>query len=139
MTEETQEFAHHTDTKFFTNEPGNTLYERFCRTLNFAKQFDCIVGYFRTSGFYRLYKSLDKVEKIRILVGLNVDRQTFDIICQAGQQQEELFENTANINRLFAEEVSKEFEEAEETKKLIKMIKVCHRDTLDSYYIIIIS
>lgn len=118
MTEETQEFAHHTDTKFFTNEPGNTLYERFCRTLNFAKQFDCIVGYFRTSGFYRLYKSLDKVEKIRILVGLNVDRLTFDIICQAGQQQEELFENTANINRLFAEEVSKEFEEADDTKEV---------------------
>ena len=100
MAEETQEFLHGTDTKFFTNEPGNTLYERFCSTLNVAKQFDCLVGYFRTSGFYRLYKSLDKVEKIRILVGLNVDKQTFDIIQES--IKDELFEGQAQIKeRIF--------------------------------------
>ena len=67
-------------TKFYTNEEGNTLYERFNQTLKNAQYFDSLVGYFRTSGFYRLYKSLDNVEKIRILIGLNIDKQTFDIV-----------------------------------------------------------
>lgn len=35
--------------------------------------FDMIVGYFRISGFKLLYKSFEKIGKIRILVGLNVD------------------------------------------------------------------
>ena len=67
-------------TKFYTNEEGNTLYERFNQTLKNAQYFDSLVGYFRTSGFYRLYKSLENVDKIRILAGLNIDKQTYDII-----------------------------------------------------------
>ncbi len=63
-----------TDTKFFTNELGSTLYDRFNHTLKSARFFDTLVGYFRTSGFYRLYKSLDNVEKIRILVGNDMYR-----------------------------------------------------------------
>lgn len=47
-----------------------------------------LIGYFRTSGFYRLYKSLDNIEKIRILVGLNVDRQTLETV--DGIRQEKL-------------------------------------------------
>ena len=50
-------------TKFFTNEEGNTLYERFNQTLKNAQYFDSFVGYFRTSGFYRLYNALGNVEK----------------------------------------------------------------------------
>ena len=65
----------YTDTKFFTNEPENTLYERFAAILKSNTQFfDVLVGYFRTSGFFRMWQSLEDVEKIRILVGLNVDR-----------------------------------------------------------------
>ncbi len=39
-----------------------------------------LVGYFRTSGFHLLYDAMEDVEKIRILVGLSVDRQAFEII-----------------------------------------------------------
>jgi hypothetical protein len=37
------------------------------------------VGYFRTSEFYKLYKSFDKIDKIRILIGLNVDNKIYEI------------------------------------------------------------
>ena len=65
----------HTDLKFFTNEPERDLYSRFATILKSNTQFfDILVGYFRTSGFFKLYEALDGVEKIRILVGLNVDK-----------------------------------------------------------------
>ena len=68
------------DLTFFTNEPGAALHERFNSTLVHVRFFDVLVGYFRTSGFHLLSDALEKVEKIRILVGLSVDRQAFEII-----------------------------------------------------------
>jgi len=69
-----------TDLTFFTNEPGSTLLDRFRKTLKDVRFFDVLVGYFRTSGFYNLYESFESIDKIRILVGLNVDRKAFEII-----------------------------------------------------------
>ena len=66
------------DLKFFTNEPDATLYDRFVQTLQHAQFFDVLVGYFRTSGFKRLADVLEKTEKVRILVGINVDRRAYD-------------------------------------------------------------
>ena len=57
------------DLKFFTNEPERDLYSRFCNILKGHTQFfDILVGYFRTSGFFRMYPAMKDVEKIRILV-----------------------------------------------------------------------
>ena len=71
----------HTDSKFFTNEPEKDLYSRFAAVLKSNTQFfDVLVGYFRSSGFFKMYESLETVEKIRILVGLNVDRFTVKIL-----------------------------------------------------------
>jgi hypothetical protein len=70
-----------TDLTFFTNdEPGTSLYERFQRTLTEVQFFDALVGYFRISGFHRLYEALDDVDQIRILVGLNVGTTTHDLL-----------------------------------------------------------
>ena len=75
---------HHNDLTFFTNEPERDLYSRFSKILNsYTQFFDILVGYFRTSGFFNLYQSMQDIEKIRVLVGLNVDRRTIDIINQA--------------------------------------------------------
>ena len=74
----------HTDQTFFTNEPERNLYERFSKILKSNTQFfDVLVGYFRTSGFFSLYEAMQDIEKIRILVGLNVDKKTIEIINQA--------------------------------------------------------
>lgn len=105
------------NTKFYTNKDGVGLYERFNQTLKHAQYFDSLVGYFRTSGFYRLYKSLENVEKIRILVGLNVDRQTFDILHDIGQQKLD-FESQTSIKKHFVQEVKSEFENSDDTEDI---------------------
>ncbi len=68
------------DLTFFTNEADASLLDRFKSTLAYVQYFDVLVGYFRTSGFHLLYQALEDVERIRILVGLSVDRQAFEII-----------------------------------------------------------
>ena len=77
----------HNDLTFFTNEPERDLGSRFNKILNNNTAFfDVLVGYFRTSGFFKLYDSMYDIEKIRILVGLNVDAQTVQIINEANAQ-----------------------------------------------------
>ena len=68
------------DTSFFTNELDNTLVDRFNVLLKDTEFFDCLVGYFYVSGFYKLQKSLKTTDKIRILVGMGIDSQTFELI-----------------------------------------------------------
>jgi hypothetical protein len=71
------------DLKFFTNEPERDLYSRFSTILKSNTEFfDVLVGYFRTSGFFKLYPALESVEKIRILVGLDTDKFTVKIMDQ---------------------------------------------------------
>ncbi len=77
----------HNDLTFFTNQPDRDLYSRFCKILNSNTQFfDVLVGYFRTSGFFKLYPAMENIEKIRILIGLSVDKYTVKIIDQASEQ-----------------------------------------------------
>lgn len=109
----------HTDLKFFTNEPERDLYSRFSSILkSYTKNFDVLVGYFRTSGFFRLYEAMETVEKIRILVGLNVDRQTVEIIDEA--KKEPLTIKAAT--EVFQNKVEEEFEETEVTSEKEKAI-----------------
>lgn len=65
-------------TKFFTNEDKNTLLNKFKGIFEYRNihYFDALVGYFRSSGYFRLRKDFEKVEEIRILVGIDVDRIT---------------------------------------------------------------
>jgi superfamily II DNA/RNA helicase len=68
-----------TDTGIFTND-GTPLINRFLTVMRSVQALDVVVGYFRMSGFERLHEALADVEKIRILVGLNVDTQTFQLV-----------------------------------------------------------
>lgn len=69
-----------TDITFITNEQDRSLLERFKVLIKDTQFFDVLVGYFYTSGFHALYKSLEKSEKIRILIGISTDRKTYDLI-----------------------------------------------------------
>jgi len=72
------------DLTFLTNEAGKSLRHRFGALLtDDTRFFDCLVGYFFISGFYKLYPSLEKVEKIRILVGLKTDRTAHGLLQEA--------------------------------------------------------
>ena len=68
------------DLTFITNESGKTLKDRFEVLIKDSKFFDCLVGYFYSSGFHAIYKSLEKTEKIRILIGISTSKQVFDLI-----------------------------------------------------------
>ncbi len=68
------------DLTFITNESGKTLRDRFEQLIKDCQFFDCLVAYFLVSGFYAIYKSLDKTEKIRILIGIGTNRETFNLI-----------------------------------------------------------
>lgn len=56
--------------KFLTNQGENTLSKRLEKILPQTHDFDCLVGYFFISGFFRLYPALESVTNIRILIGL---------------------------------------------------------------------
>ena len=52
------------DLTFLTNETDSFLRERFGALLaEDTRFFDCLVGYFFISGFYKLNTVLEKVEK----------------------------------------------------------------------------
>ena len=104
----------HTDLTFFTNEPDRNLYERFSNILKSNTQFfDVLVGYFRTSGFFKMYEAMADVEKIRILVGLNVDKYTVKIIDKANNEIAFDKLTTKEAKEALDKDIVSEFEKSE--------------------------
>ena len=83
--------------------------------------FDVLVGYFRSSGFYQLYEALEDVDKIRILVGLNVDRQAYEIM-QINEENGTIdFESHQRTKNLFQKNLISEIEESRENDQQLEM------------------
>ena len=101
-----------TDTRFFTNDEGGTLLDRFKKTLEHVDKFDVLVGYFRSSGFYLLQKELEKVNKIRILNGIDVDKKIYD----AHQQSQLAFDHeaTSQLNERISNSIQEEWVQADD-------------------------
>ena len=62
--------------KFFNNNPENTLFDKFkgiAEGMPNFYTFLAVVGYFRSSGYFKLRKELSNVQEIKILVGINID------------------------------------------------------------------
>lgn len=102
-----------TDLTFFTNEPGLALLDRFRKTLKDVRYFDILVGYFRSSGFFHLQDSFEGIDKIRILVGLSVDKRTYQAI-ESTRQKELDFESHASVKKSFGDELRREAETSED-------------------------
>lgn len=109
-----------TDTRFFTNEAGLTLLDRFKATLKDAKYFDVLVGYFRLSGFYQLSDSFEKIDKIRIIVGLSTDRETFNAIRHNRENSIIDFESDKNAKLQYEQNVISEIESVTENNALVE-------------------
>lgn len=102
-----------TDLTFITNENSQNLKARFNVLIKDARFFDCLVGYFYTSGFYAIHDALAKTEKIRILIGISTDRRTYDLITNAQREQQlEFHFPPAEARQVYAELVEKELEES---------------------------
>ncbi len=64
------------ESKFFTNDIGNTLYDKFRGILTEMQglhSFHAVVGFFRSSGYFALREQLSGLDKVQILVGINID------------------------------------------------------------------
>lgn len=108
-----------TDLTFFTNEPERDLYSRFSKILKSNTQFfDVLVGYFRTSGFFKMYEAMESVEKIRILVGLNVDKYTVKIIDKANADISYEAPTTKEAKDAFSDSIENEFAQSETTAEI---------------------
>tara|TARA_Y100001970_G_scaffold8944_1_gene10387 strand:+ start:560 stop:3811 length:3252 start_codon:yes stop_codon:yes gene_type:complete len=103
-----------TDSTFFTNEEGKTLLDRFKQTISKAKYFDALVGYFRMTGFHNLYEELQSVDKIRILVGLEVDSKSYDLIEETRQEGLD-FESNKKVTEITTNAVIDELNNAEDS------------------------
>ncbi|MBM4176727.1 MAG: helicase, partial [Ignavibacteria bacterium] len=76
------------DLTFIINESEQNLKQRFEVLINDSRFFDCLVGYFYISGFHSIFKALEKNEKIRILVGMNMNRTIYDLWKSTNQEEQ---------------------------------------------------
>lgn len=63
-------------TKFFNNTLGNTIFEKLKGIASEMATFDrflAVVGFFRSSGYFKLRKELGDISEMKILVGINID------------------------------------------------------------------
>ncbi|MDD2716797.1 MAG: helicase-related protein [Candidatus Wallbacteria bacterium] len=106
------------DRTFITNENGKSLLDRFEILIKDTRFFDVLVGYFFTSGFHALYKSLETTEKIRILIGIDTDYQTSSLIRQVNNEQVNLQFSHAETKLKFANSLSEEMEKSEDQPEI---------------------
>mgnify|MGYP003990883357 FL=1 len=106
------------DTTFITNEANKTLRDRFNVLIKDTSDFDVLVGYFYTSGFYSIYKSLENTEKIRILIGIGTNKHTVDSVKNNKPiKQQELKFSHAETKEKFSDEVKDELEDSEDSEQ----------------------
>ncbi|OGW25509.1 MAG: helicase [Nitrospirae bacterium GWC2_42_7] len=124
------------DLTFITNEHSQNLKKRFEVLIKDTKLFDCLVGYFYTSGFHAIYKSLENTDKIRILIGINTNRQTYDLLKTASHENQQAlqfshYETKQEICGL----VEKEMEDSEDNRKVedgvVKFIEWIRNEKLE--------
>ena len=108
-----------TDLSFITNEENQTLKERFRVLIKDTSFFDCLVGYFYSSGFHAIYSSLQNTEKIRILIGISTSRQTFEMMEKANKPTQQTFDfSHAEAKQEVGYLVQKEMADSEDNRNV---------------------
>ena len=103
------------DLTFITNEKNKHLLDRFKVLIKDTRFFDVLVGYFYTSGFHALYRSLENTEKIRILIGISTNRETITLFNKANSEVQSTFQfSHAEVKKEFENNVSREMENSED-------------------------
>jgi len=105
------------DLTFITNQQGRSLADRFGALLGTnTRAFDCLVGYFYLSGFRRLSDSLAPTEKIRILIGLQTDRPTFELLSRAKDELQLQLRSHAEAKEQVPDDILAELEDADDSE-----------------------
>lgn len=111
-----------TDLTFITNENNQSLLERFRVLIKDTRYFDVLVGYFYSSGFYKLYPVLENTEKIRILIGIGTGRDTLDNI-RAAEEQLSLSFSHVEAKEEFSSLITSELENSDDSPTIEKGVQ----------------
>ena len=104
--------------RFLTNQGTNTLSKRLESILPTTQDFDCLVGYFFISGFFRLHSALEAVKKIRILIGLKNEQVVHGLLQIAHDESIGSAPSTAEIKLTFGGMLKKELAQAQDTLEI---------------------
>ena len=102
---------------FFTNRDGNTLMKEFEGILSNnpqVKNLDAVVGFLRASGYFSLRPFLDGINKVRILIGIDVDKY----IARAHQKGELFFGAEEEVKEECLRLLKEDIEQSHYTKKV---------------------
>lgn len=118
-----------TNTKFITNQEGNTLARRLETLLvKDTENLSILVGYFYLSGFFQISNLLENIKEIRILVGLSTDPVTAELI--AASKQITLDENLHSsvqkkeaLRQKIVDEIAKAEDKKEVEEGILKFIE----------------
>lgn len=110
------------DLTFITNENGQNLKERFDTLIKDSRFFDILVGYFYTSGFYAIYPSLEKTEKIKILIGISTNYQTYNLL-QKIQSHKEIGDQISENIKIEMEKSDNNFQVENGVYKFLEWLK----------------
>lgn len=108
-----------TDLSFITNEENKNLKERFRILIKDTSFFNCLVGYFYSSGFHAMYPALENTEKIRILIGIGTNQKTFEMMSMEDHSLQHSFDfSHAEAKQVIENLVESELVDSEDNRSV---------------------
>jgi superfamily II DNA/RNA helicase len=117
-------------TRFFTNKNGNTLIKKFEGVLAnnpMVKNLDAVVGFLRSSGYFQLRPFLNNIDKVRILIGIDVDK----FIAEAANRGILFFGDPEGVKEEYLNQYKKDIENANYSKEVENGILQMLQDIID--------
>ena len=114
----------------FTNKDGNTLIKEFEGVLQHNPQIrnlDAVVGFLRASGYFSLRPFLDNIGKVRVLIGIDVDKY----IAKAAQQGKLFFGAEEEVKEEYLRKTRTDIEYSNYRKDIEDGIYLMVQDLLD--------
>ena len=115
---------------FFTNKNGNTLMKEFEGILQhnqYIKNLDAVVGFLRSSGYFSLRPFLDNINRVRILIGIDVDKY----IAQAANQGKIFFGAEEEVREECLRKIRRDIESSNYKKEVEDGIFQMIQDLID--------
>lgn len=115
---------------FFTNKNGNTLMKEFEGILQhnqYIKNLDAVVGFLRASGYFSLRPFLDNINRVRILIGIDVDKY----IAQAANQGKIFFGAEEEVREECLRKIRRDIESSNYKKEVEDGIFQIIQDLID--------
>ena len=114
----------------FTNRDGNTLIKEFEGVLQHNPQIrnlDAVVGFLRASGYFSLRPFLDNIGKVRVLIGIDVDKY----IAKAAQQGKLFFGAEEEVKEEYLRKIRTDIETSNYRKDIEDGMYLMVQDLLD--------